>query len=106
MSHFFDAYIRARWDGGQPAQRPKGIVPFSPLAVMGLAGETGEVVELLKKHYRDDKHPGVELLLELGDVLHYLTVIAQAYGWTLDDVAAANMDKLNARDAERAQETS
>ena len=97
----FDTYISKRWNGTQPAQQPKGEIPFSPVAAMGLAGETGEVLEHLKKHYRDGKHPGEALLLELGDVLHYLTVIAQAYGWTLDDVSAANMAKLAKRDEQK-----
>jgi len=72
--------------------------PFSMIAALGLSGEVGEVMELLKKHARDGKHPGGALLLELGDVLHYLTVIAAEYGWTLDDVAAANVAKLIERD--------
>ena len=101
----FDDYIAGRWDGRQPAQQPKGDIPFSPVAAMGLAGETGEVLEHLKKHYRDGKHPGGELLLELGDVLHYLTAIAQAYGWTLDDVSAANMTKLAERDEKKRRDS-
>ncbi len=97
----FDEYIRLRWDGKQPAQQPKGKIPFSVVAALGLAGEVGEVTELLKKHYRDDADPGTDLLLELGDVLHYLTVIAHAYGWTLDDVASANITKLARRDEQK-----
>ncbi len=97
----YDDYITERWNGQQPAQQPKGDIPFSPVAAMGLAGEVGEVMEHLKKHYRDGKVPGDDLKLELGDVLHYLTVIAHAYGWTLDDIAQANVDKLAKRDAKR-----
>lgn len=94
----YDQWIAARWDGQQPEERAKHFVPFSPVAVMGLAGECGEVMEHLKKHYRDGKHPGEALKLELGDMLHYLTVIARAYGWTLDDICIANIHKLEDRD--------
>lgn len=92
----FDEWVRQRWGDVRPCQREWLI------AVMGLAGETGEVTEPCKKHYRDGKVPGKELLLELGDVLHYLTVIAASYGWSLADVANANVAKLEQRDAERA----
>jgi NTP pyrophosphatase (non-canonical NTP hydrolase) len=101
MINNYSEWIKSRWDGSQPAQQMRHEVPFSPIAAMGLAGETGEVMELLKKHLRDGKHPGEALLLELGDVLHYLTVIATAYGWTLSDVAMANVAKLVERDAKR-----
>lgn len=101
MSAKFDAYVAARWDGRQPDQVAKHPVPFPIVAALGLAGETGEVLEHLKKHYRDGKHPGNALKLELGDVLHYLTVIAGSYGWTLDQLAAANIEKLRVRDAAR-----
>lgn len=94
----FTNWIANRWDGGQPAQQMRHPVPFSPIAAMGLAGEVGEVMELLKKHARDGKHPGEALRLELGDVLHYLTVITISYGWSLDDIALGNMDKLIERD--------
>jgi NTP pyrophosphatase (non-canonical NTP hydrolase) len=97
----YDVWIAERWNGQQPAQQPKGEIPYSPVAAMGLAGETGEVMELLKKHWRDGKHPGEDMLLELGDVLHYLLVIAHAYGWTLGDLMEANVTKLTKRDAKR-----
>lgn len=95
----FSAWVSYRWAGGQKEQQQPHAVPFSPIAALGLAGEVGEVIEHLKKHMRDGKHPGDALKLELGDVLHYLTVLAGAYGWTLDELAQANIAKLEARDA-------
>ncbi len=67
-------------------------------AALGLAGEAGEVAELIKKArfhgvpYRTDT-----LRKELGDVLWYLTEMASAHGLTLAEVAQANADKLRAR---------
>ena len=65
---------------------------------MGLAGESGEVVDLLKKHV----HHGHELdrdalRLELGDALHYLSGLASMCGMTLEEVATANVKKLSDR---------
>ncbi|XKT74579.1 MAG: nucleoside triphosphate pyrophosphohydrolase family protein [Patescibacteria group bacterium UBA2163] len=66
---------------------------------MGLAGESGEVVEKLKKVVRNDD--GVvtdekreDLKKELGDVLWYLSQFADALGISFDDVAEANIAKL------------
>lgn len=93
----FDTWVAKRWAHQDTAPGGRGWL----IAVMGLAGETGEVVEPCKKHYRDGTHPGKELLLELGDVLHYLTVIANSYGWSLADVANANAAKLEQRDRDK-----
>ena len=70
---------------------------------LGLAGETGEVIELVKKFYRDHTVYGdtrARLLAELGDVLWYLQQIASFWNLTLEDIASANLDKLQSR-AER-----
>ena len=66
--------------------------------VLGLAGEDGEVTELYKKFIRgDDKLDKDELLLELGDVLWYVSAVAHHEGFTLAEVASANLNKLEER---------
>jgi NTP pyrophosphatase (non-canonical NTP hydrolase) len=67
---------------------------------LGLAGETGEVVDEIKKGYRPgwDINPG-KLLLEMGDVLWYWTRMCEHFGWSFEDVARANIDKLTKRRA-------
>lgn len=70
---------------------------------LGLAGEAGEVADLVKKaQYTGAKpiNPG-QLLLELGDVLWYLTAIADQFGFTLEEVMEANIAKLELRHKER-----
>ena len=66
--------------------------------IMGLAGESGECVDLLKKHMFQghglDMH---HLAKELGDVAWYLAVTAHAIGYTLEEVFQMNVDKLLAR---------
>jgi len=68
------------------------------LAAMGLAGEAGEVVDLIKKH----QHHGVELdrgklKKEAGDVLWYLQYLCLVLGIHLDDIALQNVYKLRLR---------
>jgi NTP pyrophosphatase (non-canonical NTP hydrolase) len=65
---------------------------------LGLAGEAGEVCDLLKKawgHQHALDHE--ELKKELGDVLWYVAALASQFDMTLEDVAAANVAKLSAR---------
>lgn len=78
------------------------------LAVMalGLAGETGEVIEHIKKEIRGDGPADItELKLELGDLLHYLCRISHRYGLSMTDVMLANVVKIEARRGKRAWET-
>lgn len=82
--------------------RDKGKMPLDkgPYSFMGLAGETGEVMEWYKKtNLRSDPTTLTEddLLKELGDVLHYVTRIGIAYGWGLKDLMKANKAKLDKR---------
>lgn len=98
----FDTFVRENWDRRRAASAAKPPAPRD-LFIMacGLAGETGEVMELLKKHVRDAPLDRDALLLELGDVLHYLTRIAAEFGFTLEEVMQANVSKLVARAEER-----
>lgn len=73
---------------------------------LGLAGETGEVVEKIKKFFRDAKLDHEALKRELGDVLWYLAALATDLGFQFEDVAQANLEKLRdrkARDAIRGE---
>jgi NTP pyrophosphatase (non-canonical NTP hydrolase) len=68
----------------------------------GLGGETGEVLELVKKSLR----PGGVLVIkdvieELGDVLWYISAFADDLGSSIEDVAKVNINKLAARHADR-----
>lgn len=65
---------------------------------LGLAGETGEVIELIKKA----KYHGVELdkdklSKELGDVLWYISAIASECGINMAEIAENNLSKLEQR---------
>lgn len=70
---------------------------------LGLAGESGEVCEKIKKHLRGDYDISGDLISEvekeLGDVLWYIANLATDLGLNLDNIASKNIDKL--RDRER-----
>jgi NTP pyrophosphatase (non-canonical NTP hydrolase) len=69
---------------------------------LGLAGEVGEVVEKVKKAFRDDggrmtKLRKDEIQKELGDVLWYLAQISTQLKLSFSDVADMNLEKLKSR---------
>ena len=52
---------------------------------MGLSGETGEVIDLLKKfYYHNQKLDRAKLILELGDCLFYWVALLQRLGLSSD----------------------
>jgi NTP pyrophosphatase (non-canonical NTP hydrolase) len=70
------------------------------LAVMslGLAGESGEVVDMVKKFVGHGHTIDIEKLTkELGDVMWYLAAICEAMGISFDAVAESNIEKLKRR---------
>lgn len=65
---------------------------------LGIAGEAGEVAELVKKHLGHGHVLDTERVTkELGDVLWYVAVLARELGISLNRVAAHNLKKLRER---------
>lgn len=69
---------------------------------LGLVNEAGELAGKVKKIFRDkggviSEEDRQALKYELGDVLWYLAQIATELELSLDDVAAANIEKLYSR---------
>ena len=67
-------------------------------SVMGLCGESGEAIDIVKKwlmqgHELDKEH----LIKELGDVAWYLAEAATALDVPLETVLQGNLDKLRQR---------
>ena len=67
-------------------------------AAAGMAGEAGEVLDLIKKHWVYDKPLDREKLIEeLGDELFYYVAMLNLLGVNLDAVIQYNMAKLTKR---------
>lgn len=67
-------------------------------SVMGLCGESGEAIDIVKKwlaqgHELDKAH----LAKELGDIAWYLAEAATALDLPLEQILQANIDKLKKR---------
>ena len=67
-------------------------------AVMGLCGESGEAIDIVKKHlFQGHDLEKEKLAKELGDIAWYLAEAATALDIDLDDIFAANIEKLRKR---------
>ena len=67
-------------------------------AVMGLCGESGEAVDIVKKHlFQGHDLDKEKLAKELGDIAWYLAEAATGLSMDLDDIFAANIEKLHKR---------
>lgn len=65
---------------------------------IGLAGESGEAIDHVKKFVFHGHELNVEeVKKELGDVLHYLAGIATMCDLTLEEIATENITKLQKR---------
>lgn len=67
-------------------------------ACFGLSGETGELVDLVKKHlFHEHDLDVTHLLLEMGDVMYYLCWLCLLLDLDFSEICFANMKKLNDR---------
>ena len=66
--------------------------------VMGLCGESGEVIDIVKKHLAQGHELDKEKIIkELGDVAWYMAEIATVLDVNLEDVLIQNIEKLKKR---------
>lgn len=67
-------------------------------AVMGVAGEAGELIDAIKKHTIYGKPLDRENIIEeLGDLRFYIQAMQNVLGITESEVLQANADKLSKR---------
>ena len=66
--------------------------------VMGLCGESGEAIDIVKKWLAQGHDLDKEkLAVELGDICWYLAETATALDLPLEDIMRANIEKLKRR---------
>lgn len=78
----------------------KILTPLEQLenGLMGLNGEAGEAIDILKKHlFQGHELDKDHLAKELGDVAWYLAVAADAIGYELEAIMQMNLNKLYSR---------
>lgn len=94
----FDQYQKeSRKTAVYPNQGNNFIYP-----ALGLAGETGEVLEKIKKIIRDkggklDEETREKIAKEIGDVLWYIAQLCTELGLSMEEVAKQNLEKLFSR---------
>lgn len=92
----FGQYTKDNWFSTDENEDPTRALTIMSL---GLAGETGEVLEKIKKQFRDGAVDLPALKLELGDVAFYWARICKHFGFEPSEVIAANIAKLDSRRA-------
>ena len=66
--------------------------------VVGVAGESGELLDAIKKHVIYNKEADRENVIEeLGDIEFYMEGLRQGLGITREETLAHNIRKLSAR---------
>jgi NTP pyrophosphatase (non-canonical NTP hydrolase) len=107
----FAKWTDSVWKSGAPAEG----MDDKDLSIvsLGLAGETGEALEYVKKYLRDNKDPrflndgrvdnerAVEFAKELGDVLYYWCRLVRWAGHEPTDIIELVVDKLEKRHSKR-----
>lgn len=75
-------------------------LPSLLVPLLGLAGETGQLLSEYKKYLRDGEAHGLfgeRVSEELGDLLWYIANVASKFNLTLNEIAVANLVKVKAR---------
>lgn len=77
------------------SEEPKDLILNGTL---GLAGESGEVADHIKKHlFQGHKLNKEHLAKELGDICWYIAVTAEGLGYQLSEIMEMNVEKLKKR---------
>lgn len=69
---------------------------------LGLTGEAGEVSDKVKKVLRDNNSEFTDdrklgIAMEIGDVLWYVATLSHDIGYSLEEIAQMNYEKLHSR---------
>lgn len=87
-----------RTAGGMNKEGLKNANNYILNGVLGMNEEAGEAIGIVKKHiYQGHELDKKHLAEEIGDCLWYIAVAASGIGYTLEDIAKMNVEKLHKR---------
>lgn len=67
-------------------------------AAFGLSGETGELVDMIKKAiFHGHKLETEKVKKEIGDIMWYVAMMCECFGFEMEEIMQINIDKLKAR---------
>ena len=66
-------------------------------ALFGLSSEVGEVMGIHQKVHQGHPLDETALRLEIGDIMWFISELCDVYGWSMEDIAIANIQKLRVR---------
>lgn len=66
-------------------------------ALFGLCSEVGEIQSFYQKQYQGHMIDNQKLKLEVGDAMWFIAELCTAHGWSLNEIAEMNINKLIAR---------
>lgn len=67
------------------------------VCALGLAGESGEAIEHIKKYLRDGKWNEEGFKKEMGDVIYYWARLLKILGYNPSEILEMNVEKLTDR---------
>ena len=71
-------------------------------ATLGIAGESGEIVDAVKKHVIYNKELDiVNMREEIGDVMWYIALVCRTLEFDLEEILQENINKLMTRYPEK-----
>ena|SRR3990167_2843324 len=94
----FSEYQKKAWETAIYPNKGNNII----YPTLGIGGETGEVLEKIKKIIRDEnfsinEEKKEELIKEIGDILWYIAALSTELKLNLNDIAEKNIAKLSSR---------
>lgn len=90
----YQAWTVKNWSRGRKPSAMRSLATMS----LGIAGEAGEVSDMVKKHIRTGKPMDTKALaLELGDLLHYVVRTAAHFKIPAETLAPTNRAKIEGR---------
>lgn len=94
-SHRLEKQIKMSLNGANPLCKDAGGLI---MGCLGLSGEAGEFTDMIKKWIFHEKPLDVvHAEKELGDIMWYVAMICESFGWKLEDIMQMNVDKLKTR---------